>query len=375
MAEPVGPLDAPDSAAAHGPRVRLPWWTVALPAVGLLAGALGLAKLGGLWIPVLAAVLIGSVLAAVHHAEVIAHKVGEPFGTLVLAIAVTVIEVSLIVSLMLSQVANAATLARDTVVAAIMIILTGMLGACFLVGGLRHREQRFTREGVSAGLTTLAALSVLVLVLPNFTVSQPGPFYSASQLLFVGTVSLILYLTFVAVQTVRHQAYFLPAKQTVPDEHVPEPPARLAWIAFGVLLVALGAVILLAKGLSPTIEQALIDARLPLALMPILIAGMVLAPEGLAAFRAARRNELQTSVNLAFGSALATIGLTIPAVAGVSILFGLPLMLGVDAKAITLLALSLFVAAVGLSRGRITVLHGTVHLVIFATYLFTTIVP
>lgn len=348
---------------------------MALPVLGLLGGALGLAKFGGVWTPILAGVLIGSVLAAVHHAEVIAHKVGEPFGTLVLAVAVTVIEVALIVSLMLSQVANAATLARDTVVAAIMIILTGMLGACFLVGGIHHREQRFTREGVSAGLSTLAALAVLVLVLPNFTVSEPGAFYSPSQLVFVGIVSLILYLTYVMVQTVRHQAYFLPAKPTVPDEHVPPPSARLAWAAFAVLLVALAAVILLAKSLSPTIEQALIDAGLPLSLMPILIAGMVLAPEGLAAFRAARRNQLQTSVNLAFGSALATIGLTIPTVALVSILFGLPLMLGVDAKAMTLLALSLFVAAVGLSRGRITVLHGTVHLVIFATYLFTTIVP
>jgi len=357
------------------PQVNLPWWTVVLPVLGLLAGALDLPRLGGLWTPILAGVLIGCVLAAVHHAEVIAHKVGEPFGTLVLAVAVTVIEVALILSLMLSEVANAATLARDTVVAAIMIILTGMLGLCFLAGGLKHREQRFTREGVSAGLSTLAALAVLVLVLPNFTVSEAGASYSPSQLVFVGIVSLILYLTFVMVQTVRHQAYFLPARTSSSEDHVPVPSNRLAWSAFAMLLVALAAVILLAKGLSATIEQALIAARLPLALMPILIAGMVLAPEGLAAVRAARRNRLQTSVNLAFGSALATIGLTIPAVAAVSILFGLPLMLGVDAKAMTLLALALFVSGVGLSIGRVTVLHGMVHLVIFATYLFTTIVP
>lgn len=357
------------------PKVNLPWWTMLLPVLGLVAGLLELPKLGGLWTPVLAGVLIGSVLAAVHHAEVIAHKVGEPFGTLVLAVAVTVIEVALIVSLMLSQVANAATLARDTLVAAIMIILTGMLGACFLAGGLKHGEQRFTREGVSAGLSTLGALAVLVLVLPNFTVTTPGASYAPSQLVFVALVSLVLYLTFLMVQTVRHQAYFLPAHTTVPEEHVPLPSTRLAWSAFAALLVALAAVILLAKGLSTTIEQALVGAGLPLALMPILIAAMVLAPEGLAAVRAARRDNLQTSVNLAFGSALAAVGLTIPAVAGVSILFGLPLALGVDARAMTLLALALFVSGVGLSIGRVTVLHGMVHLVIFATYLFTTIVP
>ena len=359
-----------DRVAADPPKVTLPWWTVLLPVLGLVAGALDLAKLGGVWTLVLGAVLIASVLAAVHHAEVIAHKVGEPFGTLVLAVAVTVIEVALIVSLMLSEVANAATLARDTLVAAIMIILTGMLGACFLAGGLKHREQRFTREGVSAGLSTLAAL-----VLPNFTVTTPGAFYSPSQLVFVALVSLVLYLTFLLVQTVRHQAYFLPAHATVDEDHVPVPSTRLAWSAFGALLVALAAVILLAKGLSSTIEQALVGAGLPLALMPILIAAMVLAPEGLAAVRAARRDNLQTSVNLAFGSALAAVGLTIPAVAMVSILFGLPLALGIDAKAMTLLALALFVSGVGLSIGRVTVLHGMVHLVIFATYLFTTIVP
>ncbi|MBH5321138.1 calcium:proton antiporter [Aurantiacibacter sediminis] len=364
-----------EEAASGKIKIGLPWWTILFPIAGLLAGALGLPKLGGFWTPLLGGILIGAVLAAVHHAEVIAHKVGEPFGTLVLAVAVTVIEVSLIVSLMISQVANAETLARDTLVAAIMIIMAGMLGACFLVGGIKFREQHFTREGAMAGISTLAALAVLVLILPNFTANGSEASYSPSQLIFVGIVSLVLYLTFVLVQTVRHVAYFLPATPAAEKTSVDEPTARLAWSALAMLLVSLGAVILLAKGLSPTIEGALIAASLPLALMPILIAGMVLAPEGLAAVRAAQRDDLQSGINLSVGSALAAVGLTIPAVAFVSILFDLPLTLGVSPRDMTLLALTLFVAAVGMSRGRVTVLHGTVCLVIFATYLFTTMVP
>ena len=356
-------------------KVGLPWWALLFPLLGALAGIAGLPKLGGIWTPILALVLIGAVIGAVHHAEVIAHKVGEPFGTLVLALAVTIIEVSLIVSLMIAQVGNAETLARDTLIAAIMIIMAGMLGACFLVGGVKYREQRFTPYGATVGLTTLSALAVLVLILPNFTISEAGGAYTPGQLIFVGIVSLILYLTFVLVQTVRHQPYFLPADPKAAEHDVPPPPARTAWSALGMLVVALVAVVLLAKGLSPVMERALVEAELPLALMPIAIAAVVLAPEGLAAFRAAQRDELQSGINLAIGSALAAIGLTIPAVALVSVVFDLPLTLGANARDMTLLALVLFVSAIGMSRGRVTVLHGTVHLVIFATYLFTTMVP
>ncbi|TCD06490.1 ionic transporter y4hA [Erythrobacteraceae bacterium CFH 75059] len=357
------------------PQVRLPSWSLLTPIVGIAASLAGLAQSGSASVAVLAAVLIGSVIAAVHHAEVIALRIGEPFGTLVLALAVTVIESSLIVSLMLSNVADASTLARDTVVAAIMIILTGMLGACFFVGGLRHREQRFTREGVSAGLSTLAALAVLVLILPNYTVSEPGASYAPSQLVFVSVVTFVLYITFVMVQTLRHRTYFLPAEEDITVKSAPPPSGRLAVAAFVALIAALTAVILLAQALASPIERAVVGAGLPLALVAVLIAGVVLAPEGTSAVRAARRNRLQTSVNLAFGSALATIGLTIPTVAMVSLVFDLPLALGVSSKAMTLLALSLFVTAVSLSTGRTTVLHGMVHLVIFAVYLFTTIVP
>ena len=355
-------------------RMALPIWTLIAPVLGLVAVLVGLAKMGTLGTAAAVIVLIGSVLAAVHHAEVIAHKVGEPFGTLVLAIAVTVIEVSLIVSLMLSNAGDATTLARDTVFAAIMIILNFIIGICLLAGAVRHHEQRFTLKGMTAALGVLAAMAVLSLILPNYTSSTQGPTYASSQLIFVAVVSLILYGTFVLVQTVRHRDYFLPSTDDK-DDHAAPPSGRATGIAFAALLVALVSVVLLAKTLSPTIEAAVLGAGLPLTVVGVVIAALVLAPESLAAYKSARRNRLQTSLNLALGSALATIGLTIPSVAIVSLVLDLPLALGIDAKSMTLLALSLFVATLSLGTGRTTVLQGVVHLVIFAAYLFTTVVP
>jgi len=355
-------------------RLALPIWTLIAPGLGLLAVLVGLAKMGTLGTAAAVIVLIGSVLAAVHHAEVIAHKVGEPFGTLVLAIAVTVIEVSLIVSLMLSNAGDATTLARDTVFAAIMIILNFIIGICLLAGAVRHHEQRFTLKGMTAALGVLAAMAVLSLILPNYTSSTQGPTYASSQLIFVAVVSLILYGTFVLVQTVRHRDYFLPSTDDK-DDHAAPPSGRATGIAFAALLVALVSVVLLAKTLSPTIEAAVLGAGLPLTVVGVVIAALVLAPESLAAYKSARRNRLQTSLNLALGSALATIGLTIPSVAIVSLVLDLPIALGIDAKSMTLLALSLFVATLSLGTGRTTVLQGVVHLVIFAAYLFTTVVP
>jgi Ca2+:H+ antiporter len=354
----------------------LPLWTLAAPVLGIGAILTGIGKAGPVGVTIAALILIACVIAAVHHAEVVAHRVGEPFGTLVLAIAVTVIEVSLIVSLMLAEGSDAATLARDTVFAAVMIILNFIIGLCLLAGAVKHHEQRFTLHGVSAAFGVLACLSVLTMVLPNYTSTTPGPVYSTPQLIFVAVVALVLYLSFVFVQTMRHRDYFLPAD--APDNAVAhaEPPAtRTAIAAVVTLLVALVAVVLLAKALSPTLEAAVLDAGLPIALVGVAIAAMVLAPESLAAYRAARHNRLQTSLNLAMGSALATIGLTIPVVAVVSLTLGLPLSLGIDAKSITLLALSLFVATLSLSNGRTTVLQGIAHLLIFATYIFVTIAP
>jgi Ca2+:H+ antiporter len=358
----------------------LPIWSIAAPVLAwllLASGSLGVSELlGGFHKLLLGIGLFAGVLAAVFHAEVVAHRVGEPYGTLVLAVAVTAIEVALIVSLMLAGGAETTGLARDTVFAAVMIILNGMVGLCLLAGGSRHGEQTFGQHGVSASLATLAAISVLTLVLPNYTTTTPGPAYSSSQLAFIAIVSLVLYGTFVLVQTVRHRDYFLP-EGGIGDEalRAPPPPARLAWISGALLLACLGSVVLLAKSLAPVVEAAVVGAGAPKALVGIIIAAIVLLPEGIAAYQAARANRLQTSLNLALGSALASIGLTIPAVAIVSLATGWTLSLGIDVKSTVLLLLSLVVATLSLGTGRTTVMQGTVHLVIFAVYLFTTIVP
>ncbi|BCL74938.1 ionic antiporter [Jeongeupia sp. HS-3] len=319
--------------------------------------------------------LAGTVFAAVHHAEVVAHKVGEPFGTLVLALAVTVIEVALIVSMMLPGGEEKAALARDTVFAAIMIVCNGIVGICLLLGGLRHREQDFQLRGASTAMTVLASLAVLTLILPSYAQAIPGPYLSSTQLAFTGIVSLLLYGTFVFVQTVRHRDYFLADGTGNEDAHAEAPSARVAWISGGMLLVCLVAVVGLAKLLSPAVELAVAGIGAPAAVVGIIIAALVLLPEGVAAARAARADRLQTSLNLALGSALATIGLTIPVVSFVYVATGQSLLLGLEMKETVLLALTLLVGSMSLATGRTTVLQGIVHLVIFASFLFFAIVP
>jgi Ca2+:H+ antiporter len=311
----------------------------------------------------------------VYHAEVVAHRVGEPFGTLVLAVAVTVIEVALIVSVMVGGGADKSGLARDTVFAAVMIVCNGIVGLCLLAGGVRHHEQGFQVQGANAALAVLAALTALTLVLPNFTTSEPGSVFSTSQLVFAGTVSLVLYGSFVFVQTVRHRDYFLPEGGGTEEAHAPPPAGSAAAISAGLLLASLVAVVGLAKALTPIVESGTARLGAPKAVVGVVIAALVLLPEGLAALRAARANRLQTSMNLALGSALASIGLTIPAVAAVSILIGLPLELGLRAKDQVLLALTLLVGVITLGTGRTTVLQGVVHLMIFAAFLFLAVVP
>lgn len=351
----------------------LPRLAVAAPLIALAATLLG--KPAAIPLAVLlAVVMIGAVLAAVYHAEVLAHYLGEPFGTLVLALAVTVIETSLIVSIMLAEQMPAQTLARDTLIAAIMITMNGIVGLCLLVGGTRHHEQTYTRSGVSIGLAMLATLAVLTLVLPNYTTSARGAFYAPPQLAFVAVISLVVYGTFVVSQTIRHRDHFLHGE---PVDRGHQPPAtRAQAIAAGAMLVpALIAVVVLAKALSPSIEAAVIAVGAPKALVGIIIAGVVLAPEALAALSAARANRVQNSLNLAIGSALATIGLTIPAVAVTALVLGLHLELGLSIKSTVLLILTIIVSALTLSTGRTTAAHGVIHLVIFATYLFITLVP
>ena len=355
---------------------RTPWWAWAWPA---LAWLVLLAKpfIGdGAVITVAAgAALMATVFAAVYHAEVIAHRIGEPFGTLVLAVAVTVIEVALIVSATLAAPAENAGLARDTVFAAVMIVCNGIVGVCLLWGGARHHVQDFHLQGASAALAVLAALTTLTMIVPNVVTSAPGPQFSTAQLVFAGIVSLALYGAFVFVQTIRHRDYFLPVDDGDEDAHAPPPPAMTAAISAGLLLAALVAVVGLAKALTPMLERGVAWLDVPKATIGIVIAALVLLPESLAALRAAQANRLQTSLNLALGSALASIGLTIPVVAVVSIVLHQPLALGLGVKDQVLLALTLLVGVITLGTGRTTVLQGIVHVIIFAAFLFFAVVP
>lgn len=343
---------------------------------------LTLAVMGvGLWLPtsggvaVLCAVaLFTAVFAAVHHAEVVAHRVGEPYGTLILALAITVIEVALIVSLMLTGRSEAAALPRDTLFATVMIICTGVVGLCVMVGGLCHREQSFQIAGTAPTLAALVALCGLTLVLPVYTTSSPEGTYTGAQLAFVGVVALAMWAVFVFVQTVRHRDYFLPPDASE-DGHAEPPTRRQALGSLGLLALSLVAVVGLAKRLSPEIESALVVIGAPKAVVGIVIALLVLLPETVAAVRAAKANRLQTSMNLALGSAMASIGLTVPAVVVASIALDLPLLLGLSAKDQALLLMTFLVSAITLGSGRTHLMQGAVHLVMFAAYLFLAFVP
>ncbi len=363
--------------ARISPAAMIAGWPVYLPLVGLLAVGVGVAGFASALVTAfLCAALLGAVIAAVHHAEVIAHKIGEPYGTLVLALAVTIIEVALILSLMMAHGEAAAALPRDTVYAAVMIILNGVVGLCVLIGGLRHREQLFRIEGTGSGFAALAALSVLVLVMPRLTVSSSEGSYTTSQLVFVALSSLALWLVYVFIQTVRHRDYFLPAREAANEAMHAEPPSvRVAWISLGLLIASLVGVVGMAKLLSPAIEGLVKSANAPQTVVGIIVALIVLLPETWAAARAARADRLQTSMNLAIGSALASIGLTIPAVVATTVVLKLPLELGLEPKDIALLALSFIVGAITLGSGRTNVMQGAVHLVIFAAFLFLSLVP
>jgi len=361
-----------------GWRSDLPLWTLFAPVfAGIVLAAAGFdLGFGGFVVAVIALSLTLSVFAAVHHAEVVAHRIGEPYGTLVLALAVTLIEVALIVSLMIAGGKDATALARDTVFAAVMIILNGIIGLCLLVGGLKHREQTFSLDGVSAALVALAAIVVLTLVFPNYTITTPGPYYSPSQLMLIAVVSLAIYGAFVFAQTIGHRGIFIQDDHArEPPQHASRPSNAVAAAGAVLLLACLAAVVLLAKKLAPSLETAVSRVGAPNAVVGVIIAAIVLLPEGVAALRAARANRLQTSLNLALGSALASIGLTIPAVSVLSLHMHTQLVLGIDGKSTVLLILSLFITAIALRTGRTIVLHGIVLLVIFVVYLFTTVIP
>jgi Ca2+:H+ antiporter len=357
-------------------------WTVVVPPLALVALLLTLGmKAGPVLAVVEAAFLIGAVLAAVHHAEVVAHRVGEPFGSLVLAAAVTVIEVALILALMASGGHEAATLARDTAFAVVMITTNGIAGLSLLLGSRRYGVTLFNAEGSGAALATLTTLATLSLVLPTFTTSHAGNEFSPGQLIFAAVASLGLYLLFVFTQTVRHRDFFLPVAQKgqtsfFEDESHAEPPSTGAALwSVGLLVVALVAVVGLAEEESPVIEHLVSGAGFPQSFVGVVIATLVLLPETLAAARAARRGRVQTSLNLAYGSSLANIGLTIPVIALASMLLKEPLVLGLGATQMVLFALTVVISVLTVVPGRATRLQGEVHLVLLAAYVFLAIVP
>lgn len=322
--------------------------------------------------------LIGAVLSAVHHAEVIAHKTGEPYGTLVLSISVTIIEVSLIIAMMLAGHDGSEFIARDAVFATVMIVLNGVIGLCIFVGGFKNYEMSFRNEGTNSALGVLTAMATFVLVMPIVTISTPGPNFTNSQLAFAGIACFSLYIAFLFFQTVSHRDYYLPkAVKQKPHikAHADKPSNLKTGVSAALLLISLAVVVGLAEALNPVIESGVRAAGAPKTVVGIAIAMLVLMPEAYAAARAARANRLQSSLNLALGSALASIGLTIPTVSAIAIFFNLPLSLGISSLNITLMYLSFFIGALTLAIGRTTLLQGVVHLIIFFEFLFLSLVP
>lgn len=371
-------------AIPHDARSR----TAVLPVLGVLVLALSwTARLSVVAQVLIAILLIACVLSAVHHAEVVAHRVGEPYGSLILAVAVTVIEVGLIITLMLSGTKGAESLARDTAFAALMITINGIAGLVLLLGALRGHVARFKPVGAASALAAALSIATLTLVVPKFTTSEPGPIFTPSQLTFAATASLVLYLTFVVVQNVRHRDYFLPSeksdasiatahrKPASEPSHAGAPSTREAWTSAALLIVSLVAVVGLAKVESPAIEAAVSGAGLPTAFVGVVIAVIVLLPEAIAAARNALNDRVQVGLNLAYGSAAASIGLTIPTIAVASIWLPGQLILGLSSLQITLLALTAVLSALTVLPGRATILQGTLHLVVCASFFYFAAIP
>ena len=364
--------------SAHGPMPRSAWMFPGL-AVLLFAVATGLGlsftpSVGGfLFAAVLLSVLFGTVFAAVHHAEVIAERIGEPYGTLLLTLAVTIIEVALIATIMLGDKPQPA-LARDTVFAVVMIVCNGLAGLCIFIGGLRYREQDFQVSGSNVYLSVLFVLATITLIMPNYTLTAPGPIYSAAQLGFVSVVTLVLYGVFLYTQTILHRDYFI--NQAEGEAAVESRLSnRMLVISFALLLVSLLAVVLLAKKFSAVVDAVTAMIGAPSAFAGVIVALLILLPEGVAAVGAARRNDLQKSINLALGSSLATIGLTVPAVAVVAYTLDKQLVLGLDAPEMVLLVLTFVVSMLTFGTGRTNILFGLVHMLVFAVFLFMVFVP
>jgi Ca2+:H+ antiporter len=363
--------------SAHGPMPRSAW---IFPALSVLLFAAVTAAgynfspspAGAAFAAVLLVILFGTVFAAVHHAEAIAHRIGEPFGTLLLTLSVTIIEVALIATLMLGE-KEVQTLARDTVFAVVMIVCNGLVGACVFIGGLRYREQDFQVPGANLYLSVLFTLATITLVLPNYTLTTPGPVYSEAQLGFVSVVTILLYGVFLYTQTIRHRDYFIGGTDLA--EEGPPIHGRMLGLSVVLLLLSLVSVVLLAKKFSLVVDAVAAAIGAPPAFAGVVVALLILLPEGVAAMSAARHNDLQKSINLALGSSLATIGLTIPAVAAAAYLLHKQLVLGLNPQEIVLLLLTFMLSLLTFGTGRTNILFGLVHMVVFAVFVFMVFVP
>jgi Ca2+:H+ antiporter len=361
----------------HGPMPKSAWIFPSLSVllfvvITALGYSFAASAAGWVFAVVLLLILFGTVFAAVHHAEVVAERIGEPFGTLLLTLSVTIIEVALIATIMLGEQA-VTTLARDTVFAVVMIVCNGLVGVCILIGGLRYREQDIQVSGSSVYLSVLSVLATITLIMPNYTLTTPGPVYSQGQLGFVSAVTILLYAVFLYTQTVRHRDYFIAGSG--PPGDGPAVSSRMMFWSLGLLLISLVAVVLLAKKFSQVVDAAATLIGAPSAFAGIVVALLILLPEGVAAIAAARRNDLQKSINLALGSSLATIGLTIPAVDVAAYALEKQLVLGLPAHEMVLLALTLVLCMMTLGGGRTNILFGLVHLVVFAVFVFLVFVP
>jgi len=364
--------------SAHGPMPKSSWIFPAL-AITLfaVATALGLTFTptvsGLLFAALLLAILFGTVFAAVHHAEVIAERIGEPYGTLLLTLAVTIIEVALIATIMLGD-KPVPALARDTVFAVVMIVCNGLVGLCIFIGGMRYREQDFQVAGANLYLSVLFVMATITLIMPNYTLAAPGPVYSAAQLGFVSVVTILLYGVFLYTQTIRHRDYFVGgATGDAADGSLLS--NRMLAISIALLLVSLLAVVLLAKKFSAVVDITIASIGAPPAFAGVLVAVLILLPESVAAISAARKNDLQKSINLALGSSLATIGLTIPAVAVAAYALDKQLVLGLNLQEMVLLVLTFVISMLTFGTGRTNILFGLVHMVVFAVFLFMVFVP
>src|SRR5665213_1474717 len=364
--------------SAHGPMPRSAWIFPVL-AVLLFAAATGLGvsfmpSAGGLvFAAVLLIILFGTVFAAVHHAEVIAQRIGEPYGTLLLTLSVTIIEVALIATIMLGD-KPVPTLARDTVFAVVMIVCNGLVGICILAGGLRYREQDVQVTGSNLYLSVLIVIATITLIMPNYTLTTPGPVYSAGQLGFVSVVTVLLYGVFLYTQTTRHRNYFVSAAAGLADDGM-HASNRTLGLSAVLLLVSLLAVVLISKKFSLVVDFATARIGAPPAFAGVLVALLILLPESVAAVTAARKNDLQKSINLALGSSLATIGLTIPAVAVAAYALDKQLVLGLNTQDTVLLVLTFVLSMLTFATGRTNILFGLVHLVVFAVFVFLVFVP